>query len=72
MRKKTGKVVKEISNVEECEKFINEKDVSVLYFGNDEKSINEFNVVAIINNDFIFGQINNNEIILSSERNKYF
>ena len=35
MRKKTGKNVKEISNVEECEKFINEKDVNVLYFGND-------------------------------------
>ncbi len=62
MRKKTGKVVKEISNVEECEKFINEKDVSVLYFGNDEKSINEFNVVAMINDDFVFGQTNNNEI----------
>ena len=62
MRKKTGKNVKEISNVEECEKFINEKDVNVLYFGNDENSLNEFNVVAMINDDFAFGQSNNNEI----------
>ena len=62
MRKKTGKNVKDITNIEECEKFINEKDVSVLYFGNDENSLIEFNVVAMINDDFVFGQSNNSEI----------
>ena len=62
MRRKTGKVVTDINNVEDAEQLMKEKDVLVLYFGNNENSLEEFKTVAMINDDYFFCLSNNEEV----------
>ena len=67
MRRKTnGTAIKDINTNEEIEKFKNENDVVLIYFGDNKKDIEEFIKMARKNDDYEFGIVKSEKLI-----NKY-
>ena len=67
MRRKTnGPATKTLNSSEEVEKFKNENDVVLIYFGNNKRDIEEFTLAARKIDDFQFGIVEQEDII-----NKY-
>ena len=67
MRRKTnGPATKTLSSSEEVEKFKNENDVVLIYFGNNKRDIEEYTRAARKIDDFNFGIVEKEDII-----NKY-
>ena len=64
--KKTGRAVKELNTIEESEKFINENNVSIIYFGKNNNLIKFYTNVAEKIAEYQFALSKNNEIV-----NKY-
>jgi protein disulfide-isomerase A1 len=67
MRRKTnGPATKTLNSSEEVEKFKNENDVALIYFGNNKRDIEEYTKAARKLDDFNFGIVEKEDII-----NKY-
>ena len=67
MRRKTnGPATKSLKSSEEIEKFKNENDVVLIYFGNNKRDIEEYTLAARKIDDFQFGIVEQEDII-----NKY-
>ena len=63
MRRKTnGPATQILNSVEEIEKFKNESDVVLIYYGNDNTDIKEFTNVARKLDDYPFGIVNNKDL----------
>ena len=64
MRRKTnGPATKTLNSSEEIEKFKNENDVVLIYFGNNKKDIEEYTRAARKIDDFNFGIVEKEDII---------
>ena len=64
MRRKTnGPATKTLSSSEEVEKFKNENDVVLIYFGNNKRDIEEYTRAARKIDDFNFGIVEKEDII---------
>ena len=64
MRRKTnGPATKKLNSSEEIEKFKNENDVVLIYFGNNKKDIEEYTRAARKIDDFNFGIVEKEDII---------
>ena len=67
MRRKTnGLAIRDINTIEEFEKYKNENDVVLIYFGDNKIDIEEFIKIARRNDEYEFGIVKSNNII-----NKY-
>ena len=63
MRRKTnGPATQNLNSIEEIEKFKNESDVVLIYYGNDNTDIKEFTNVARKLDDYPFGIVNNKDL----------
>ena len=63
MRQYSAPALKVINNKEEAEKFFKENEITIVYFGNDEDSIMEFESSARLNRDIPFVHIENEDVI---------
>lgn len=64
MRRKTnGPASQNLNSIEEIEKFKNESDVTLIYFGNDKTGIKEFTSIARKLDDFSFGIVKSENLI---------
>ena len=64
MRRKTnGLAIRDINTIEEFEKYKNENDVVLIYFGDNKIDIEEFIKIARRNDEYEFGIVKSNNII---------
>ena len=63
MRKKTGPPTMKLNKVEDVEKFIQENEVAIVYFGKDSKDIEEYSKVARYDEEHVFGTADASEIL---------
>ena len=70
IRKKTnGPAIEELNYEEDIDIFKQGEDVVIIYFGNDEKDIEEFKKVARKDDNIPFGIIKNEELIKKYAKN---
>ena len=62
MKRKTGKNIQTINNLDDAETFFKDQDVAIIYCGNDKNSLEQFKLVSMINEDFVFGSSNDKEV----------
>jgi protein disulfide-isomerase A1 len=63
MRKKTGPPTMKLNTVEDVEKFIQENEVALVYFGKDSKDIEEYSKVARYDEEHVFGTADSSDIL---------
>ena len=63
MRKKTGPVTTKIESEADLEKFKNDNEVALVYFGSDAKDLEEFTKAARNDDEHVFATVEKNEII---------
>ena len=70
IRKKThGPAIEELNYEEDIDIFKQGEDVVIIYFGNDEKDIEEYQKIARKDDDIPFGVIKNDELIKKYAKN---
>ena len=69
-RKTNGPCVEELNSEEEIEKFKNNNDVVLIYYGNDINDENEYIKVARKNDDYKFGLVKNEKIMNKLNKKK--
>ena len=63
VRKKTGPVTTKIETVDDLEKFKNDNEVAIVYFGSDSKDLEEYTKVARNDDEHIFGTVEKKELM---------
>ena len=67
MRKRTGPASKELKSISEIKKFIKKNEISIIYFGTNEKEIKEYDKVARNDEENEYGIVKDSSLIKEFE-----